>query len=120
RVLSLKGSATSGTIVFGTDQNGNERQQLFVLDGVDAVPRQITHAPDAIHEPGALSTDGGYVLMRSNARDESTFDIVGVPTAGGEPEMWLENGGQVSAVDLSDDGQRALVIRLNGNVNGDL
>jgi dipeptidyl aminopeptidase/acylaminoacyl peptidase len=34
--------------------------------------------------------------------------------------MWLQDGGQVSPVDVSDDGLRALVIRLNGNMDGDL
>lgn len=120
RVLSLKGAPGTGTIVFGMDQNGDERQQVYVLDDVDAEPRRMTHDDESIHEPGTVSKQGDYVLMRSNARDEATFDIVGIPTAGGEPEMWLENGGQVTPVDLSEDGQRALVIRLNGNLDADV
>lgn len=119
RVLSLKGSAASGKILFGMDQNGDERQQLYVLDDVDASARRITHAEASIHEPGTLSPKGDYVLMRSNARDEATFDIVGMPL-GGEPEMWLEGGGQVTAVDMSKDGERALVVRQNGNLDADL
>lgn len=120
RVLTLKAAAGTGTIVFGMDQSGNERQQVYVLEDADATPHRITHADDSIHEPGTVSSQGDYVLLRSNARDEATFDIVGIPTSGGEPEMWLQDGGQVTPVDLSDDGQRALVIRLNGNLDGDV
>lgn len=119
RVLTLKGTP-GGTVVFGMDKSGDERQQVFVMDDPGSEPRRITHAAESIHEPGAVSKRGDYVLMRSNARNEATFDIVGIPAAGGEPEIWLADGGQVSPLDISDDGQRALVVRLNTNLDGDL
>jgi dipeptidyl aminopeptidase/acylaminoacyl peptidase len=119
RVLSLKGSARSGRILFGMDEGGNERQQLLTFD-VSGDVRRLTDALSSIHEPGALSKAGDYVLFRSNARDEKTFDIVGMSLDGGEQEMWLEDGGQVMPVDLHADGERALVVRLNGNLDSDL
>lgn len=119
RVLTLKGSAASGRMLFGMDQGGNERQQLWTF-GADGEPVRLTNADASIHEPGCLSKTGDYVLFRSNARDESTFDIAGMSLEGGAQEMWLENGGQVTPVDMHADGDRALVVRLNGNLDADL
>lgn len=119
RVLTLKGSAKSGRILFGMDEGGNERQQLLTFDDSGSVI-QLTEARASIHEPGCLSKAGDYVLFRSNARDESTFDVLGMSLDGGQQEMWLENGGQVSPVDLHPEGDRALVVRLNGNLDSDL
>lgn len=120
RILTLKGSASSGRIVFGKDQDGNERQQVWTFASTDADPVQLTHAEDSIHEPGTLSKAGDYVVFRSNARDATTFDIVGMSLDGGDQEMWLEGGGQVTPVALAADGQRLLVVRVNGNMDTDL
>jgi dipeptidyl aminopeptidase/acylaminoacyl peptidase len=119
RVLTLKGSSRSGRVLFGMDVGGNERQQLWTMHP-GGEPLRLTHADSSIHEPGAMSKAGDYVLYRSNARDESTFDIVGVSLEGGEPEIWLKDGGQVSPTDINPGGERALVISLNGNMDADV
>lgn len=120
RVQTLKASSASGRILFGMDHGGNERQQLWVIDSGVSEPRRLTHVDMAIHEPGALSKSGDYVLYRSNARDEGTFDIAGMSLDGGEPEIWLQEGGQVLPVAVHSDGERALVVQLKGNMDGDL
>ena len=120
RILSLKGSSASGRILFGMDVGGNERQQLWTIASPGQEPARLTHADAAIHEPGCLNDAGDYVLYRSNARDEATFDVLGVRLDGGAPEMWMEAGGQVMPADISADGTQALVVRLNGNLDGDV
>jgi dipeptidyl aminopeptidase/acylaminoacyl peptidase len=120
RLQSLLGSTASGRILFGKDRDGNERQQLWTIDAVGEEPRRLTHADASIHEPGPLTADGSAVLYRTNARDETTFDIASVALDGGEPETWLENGGQVTPVAVDKEGERALVIRTNGNLDADL
>jgi dipeptidyl aminopeptidase/acylaminoacyl peptidase len=119
RVLSLIGSL-SGTIAFGMDNGGDERQQVWRLSTDSDVPSQVTHRPDAMHEPGALSRDGSLVLLKSNARNESTFDIVALDLTTGDSEIWLEDAGTAAPVGLSQDKRRALVIRANTNLDADL
>lgn len=92
RILSMIGSP-SGTVVFGMDQGGDERQQVWQIESGNPNPRQLTHRTNAIHEAGVLSHAGDFVLMKSNARDESTFDIVGLDLQSGSEEMWLEGAG---------------------------
>lgn len=120
RLLTLKASPASGRVIFGIDAGGNERQQIYTFPSIHDAPVRLTHNNDAIHDPGSVTRDGSYLLYRSNARDESTFDVLGIPTAGGEPDMWLQDGGQVSPVAVSADGERAIIQRLNGNLDGDL
>ena len=117
-LISLLGTSASGRIVFGMDSGGNERQQLYVLDSAKDQPFRVTHSDSAFYEPGALSDSGDAVIFRTNERDEGTFDIKVLDIDTGKSDMWLENGGQVTAVDLL--GNRALVIRNNGNMDSDL
>ncbi len=120
RMISLRGSKQGGRIVFGMDKDGDEKQQLWVIDAIGAEPRRITHADGAMHEPGPLSPAGDLILFRSNAREFAVFDVVAMGTDGSETEIWLEAGGQVSPVALHPNGTSALVIRLNGNMDADL
>jgi len=119
RVQTLLGNA-SGAIVFGMDTGGNERQQLWYLTSTDAEPHPIAPRADRIHEPGFLSRDGEYVLFRSNARDEATFDIIGATLSSGEGDVWLEGAGQAMPVDLTRDRTRALIIRAVTNLDAEL
>ena len=119
RVQTLLGCA-SGAVVFGADIGGNERQQLSYLSTVDAEPRLIAPRPDRIHEPGCLSPDGAYLMFRSNARDEATFDILGSDLPSGETHVWLESAGQAMPVDLTRDRSRALVVRVVTNLDSEL
>ncbi len=119
RLLSLL-SGGSGAIVFGMDHGGDERQQVWSMTSAGAEPRQVTDRLDAMHEPGAISADGQTVLVKSNARDESTFDIVEIDLETGAIEMWLEAAGTATPVAMSGDGRRVLVIRGNTNLDADV
>lgn len=120
RLLSLSTSPASGRVVYGIDSGGNERQQIFTIPSSGAEPVRLTLNDNAIHEPGPMTSDGSYILYRSNSRDESTFDVLGIPTAGGPEETWLQDGGQVQPVAISADGSYSIVARINGNLDGDL
>lgn len=119
RVLSLLGSL-GGAVIFGMDTGGDERQQIWRLSTDSDSSLQITNRPDAMHEPGALSSDGSLVLIKSNARDEATFDIVALDLVSGTGDIWFQDAGTAAPLALSADKQRALVIRANTNLDADL
>lgn len=119
RVQTLLG-CPAGAIVFGMDEGGNERQQLWHLAHPGRQSTLLTYRPDRIHEPGVLSLDGQYLLYRSNARDEATFDILGRNVASGAEDIWLPDAGQAMPVDLTGDGSRALVISIVSNLDAEL
>jgi dipeptidyl aminopeptidase/acylaminoacyl peptidase len=67
-----------------------------------------------------VAASGQFTLVKSNARDESTFDIVAIDLASGEIDPWLESAGTAFPVALTDDGTRALIVRTNANLDADL
>ncbi len=121
RVLSLIARG-NGAIVFGDDTGGNERQQISYLAPGSDQPKRLTRQPDSIHEPGALSPDGKLVAYRTNARDEALFDVMVVDATGGKPapRLVMEGEGQLMPIDVSPDGARLLVRRMNTNLDCDL
>jgi dipeptidyl aminopeptidase/acylaminoacyl peptidase len=119
RFLSLV-VAADGTIVFGMDTGGDERQQIWKIDPATAQPVRITHQPESRFEPSAVSADGALVLATSNARDNGMFDIVGIDLVSGETEMWIQESGTATATALSKDGSSALIKQLNTNLDASL
>ncbi len=64
--------------------------------------------------------DGEYVLYRSNARDEATFDILGTNGDDSTAETWIEAAGQAVPVAISSNGDQALVVKTNTNLDADV
>lgn len=119
RVQTLLTSSATGQIVFGMDDGGNERQQIWTL-GVGKDARRLTADGSAIHEPGAVSPNGRHVFFRSNARTDNTFDVERIDLQTGEREILIQNAGQPSAFDADADGGRTLIVSLNGNLDADV
>jgi len=119
RVLTMLASSTTGQIVFGMDEGGNENQQLWRVQPGDD-PHRLTPQSSARHEPDALSKDGRYVYFRSNARDIGAYDVERLDLTTGVREILLEAPGQPFGFEPSADGTRLLMTRLNGNLDGDL
>lgn len=96
----LSYSPTRPELVFGMDEGGNERMQLFRLDQTGKVI-SLTETPDAKHRWGGWSHDGEWFAFTSNRREESVFDVyVQQRTEHGdganlvfEGEGWLTVGG---------------------------
>lgn len=119
RLQSLLAGA-SGAVVFGMDTGGDERQQVWTIPRSGDEPRVVTSRPEAIHEPGVVSSDGRFTLVKSNSRDESTFDVVELDLGNGEITPWIEAAGTATPVALTSDGAMALVILANTNLDADL
>jgi dipeptidyl aminopeptidase/acylaminoacyl peptidase len=119
RVLTL-GAARNGTIVFGMDTGGDEKQQVWHLPPSASTPENVTRRPAAMHEPGPITPDGRTVMVKSNARDESTFDIVALDLSTGDIDILIEAAGTAVPVALSNNGNLLLVIRTNVNLDADV
>ena len=119
RILSLSG-IRSGTIVFGMDTGGDERQQVWRLAPGDTEPVNLTNRPESMHEPGPITPDGQTVIVKSNARDEATFDIVAIDLATGKVRCLIESAGTAAPVAVNSDGSQVLVIQTNANLDADV
>jgi len=111
-------SPRENRLLFGMDAGGNERSQLFLLEG--GMVRDLTSAPDAIHYPGGFSPDGRRIAYTATRRNGTDFDVFVQELPEGDPEMVWEVSGYHTVADWAPDGSALIVSRHNSNVNNDL
>ncbi len=74
RVTFATWSPERPELIFGMDEGGNERAQLFRLEAETGAIENLTAMPDAKHRWGGFSHDGEFAFA-SNRREESVFDV---------------------------------------------
>jgi len=112
-------SPTRPELVFGMDEGGNERTQLFRLD-LDGQITPLTDRPGAKHRWGGWSTDGDHFAFASNRRDESVFDVYVQERDAGEAERLFEGDGWFSVGPWSPDDDALVVHEAHSNFDHDL
>jgi len=108
-------------LVFGMDEGGNERAQLYRLDA-DGRVHELTEMPDAKHRWGGWSPDGERFAFASNRRDEAVFDIYvqDRDATGDEAELVWEGDGWLSVGGFSPDGKHLLVSEAHSSFDQDI
>ena len=112
-------SPARSELIFGKDEGGDERMQLFRLDE-DGHVVALTDQPDAKHRWGGWSHDGERFAFASNRRDEEVFDIYVQGRDDDEAELLYEGDGWLSVGGWSPDDERLLVSEAHSNVDQDL
>jgi dipeptidyl aminopeptidase/acylaminoacyl peptidase len=106
-------------LIFGKDEGGNERIQLFRLDE-DGVVTALTDRPGAKHRWGGWSHDGERFAFASNRRDESVFDIYVQDRDSTEAELVYEGDGWLSVGGWSPGDDKLLVSEAHSNFDQDV
>jgi len=108
-------------LVFGMDEGGNERAQLYRLDA-DGRVHELTGMPDAKHRWGGWSPDGERFAFASNRRDEAVFDIYvqDRDATGDDAELVWEGDGWLSVGGFSPDGKHLLVSEAHSSFDQDI
>lgn len=112
-------------IVFGMDNGGNEREQLFLLS--DGQVSDLAVDPGVIHTFGAISPDDRLLAFSENRRNPAFFDVyvrdlpptVSDSDRTGERCVYLQDGSNFVA-DWSPDGTRLLLNRQTGSLDSEL
>jgi dipeptidyl aminopeptidase/acylaminoacyl peptidase len=122
RVTFASWSPTRPELVFGMDQGGNEREQLYRLDATDGTIRNLTERPDAKHWWGGWSNDGDRFAFTSNRRDESVFDVYvqDRDAVGTAAELVSEGDGWLTLGGWSPDDTRLTVTESYSNFDQDV
>ncbi|WP_440770678.1 S9 family peptidase [Natronorubrum sp. DTA28] len=109
-------------LIFGMDEGGNERAQLFKLDAETGEIVNLTAKPDAKHRWGGWSHDGERFAFASNRRDESVFDLYVQQRdeSGDDATLVYEGDGWLSLSGWSPDDSRLLVSQAYSNFDQDL
>lgn len=120
RVTFVTWSPVRPELVFGMDQAGNERQQLFRLDA-EGTTTSLTDHPDAKHLWGGWAHSGEQFAFTSNRRDPSVFDIYTQDRHGSsEAIRHHEGSGRLSIAGWSPADDRLLVHEAHSNVDHDI
>ena len=111
RVAYGQYSPTEAKIVYGQDEGGNEKMQIWLL-AADGQQRQLTHAADTIHHFGAWSHDGRQIAISHNERNGRDFDIAIINIANGRRREVYRGESLMLPTDWSPD-HRYLVLQQN-------
>ena len=121
RVTFVAASPERPTSVFGMDEGGNERGQLYRLDA-DGSIAALTDRPSAKHRWGAWSNAGDRIAYTANRRDESVFDVYvqGIDETAEDARLLVEADGWLTAGDWSPDDSRVVVTEAHSNYDQDV
>jgi dipeptidyl aminopeptidase/acylaminoacyl peptidase len=113
RVLFATPSSRPGRLVFGADVGGDERLQLYLVDGLGQSYRPLTDSPTTIHTFGGWHPDGTTIVFSSNERDPRYFDVYTLDVESGARRLLFQGDGSYYAGACSPDGRSALVVRAD-------
>ncbi|QIO22279.1 S9 family peptidase [Haloarcula sp. JP-L23] len=114
-------SPTREELVFGMDEGGNERAQLYRLDD-DGRVTELTAMPDAKHRWGGWRPDGEAFAFASNRRDEAVFDVYvqDRDATGDDAELVYEGDGWFTVSGWSPDGQHLAISEAHSSFDQDV
>ncbi|WP_243292225.1 S9 family peptidase [Bacillus sp. FJAT-47783] len=75
RIMSVHHSPKGDKTVVGMDDNGNEKQQLFLFKQSSGEIEPLVQAPDCFHHFGGWSPNGKFITFSSNRRNPGFFDV---------------------------------------------
>src|SRR6188768_679241 len=113
RVMLAVPSSKPGRLVFGADVGGNERMQLYLVDGLGQTPRLLTESPTTIHVWGGWHPDGTTIVFSSNERDPHFFDVFTLDVESGARRLLFQGDGSYYVGSFSPDGRSVLVQRAD-------
>ncbi len=108
KVAFLRRAPADDRLLYGIDAGGDERQQLWLLDGGER--RALTAAPEVIHGAGAWSKDGTRFSLTANDRDPAHYDILLQDIATGARQRVHEGRHEVTAGPFHADGRRMIAV----------
>jgi dipeptidyl aminopeptidase/acylaminoacyl peptidase len=122
RVTFVSFSPERPEFVFGMDEGGDERGQLFRYNLPTGEVTPLTATPEAKHRWGGWSHDGDRFAFTANRRDESVFDVYlqGRDETGAAAELLFEGDGWLTLGGWSPDDSRVIVSEAYSNFDQDV
>lgn len=105
-------------IVFGMDNGGNERQQIYCLRDGDVTAIAVN--PAVMHTVGSISPDDRQIAFVDNRRNPAYFDVYTANLDGTNERCVYEQDGSNFVADWSPDGRSLLIMRRTGSLDAEL
>lgn len=122
RVTSASWSPERPELIFGMDEGGNERAQLFRLEPATGDITPLTRRPEAKHRWGGWSHDGDQFAFTSNRRSDPVFDVYvqGRTETENDATLVHEGDGWLTVAGFSPDDDALLVVEAASSFDQDL
>lgn len=122
RVTFASWSPERDELIFGMDEGGDERAQLFRLDGGGETITNLTDVPDAKHRWGGWDGSGDRFAFTSNRRDNAVFDVYvqDRDATGDDAELVHEGDGWLTVEGWSPEDDRLIVAEAHSSFDQDL
>lgn len=112
RVLNLSSNTNLNMILFTMDFGGDEQEQIYQITKENKINNLTNN--NARNYLGGITSDG-ILVMSSNKRDASNFDIVTINTNTGEETIVIENNDNYNMpTALSSDGKYLVYNKMKG------
>ena len=108
KVSLLRRAPGDDRLIYAIDAGGDERHQLWLLDG--GVARALTDDPAVIHGMGAWSPDGSQVSLTANDRDPAHFDVLTLDVATGARARLMEGRHEATVGAWGPDGRMVAIL----------
>jgi len=117
-------SPTREELVYGMDEGGNEKTQLFRLSADGSEDVALTDDPESIHQWGGWSHDGEQFAFTANRRVEADFDayVQRRDETGEDAELVFDGRGMdwLGVAGWSPDDDRLVLHEMHSNRDHDL
>lgn len=120
RVMGVSSSPTKDLLAVSLDTGGNERAQIYLMDGEGLHIQDITADPDHIYQFGGWSHDGQILCYASNRRDGTHFDVYLYELASGTHRLVHQSDATNYAHGFTPDDQAIVVSRHYAALSNDL
>jgi len=107
-------------LVYGRDEGGNERTQLFRVGASGEDEVTLTDEPDAKHRWGGWSHDGDRFAFASNRRDRRVFDVYAQGRDEDDAALVCETDGWFSVVGWTPDDETLVAREARSNFDHDV
>ncbi|HLR67783.1 MAG TPA: S9 family peptidase [Virgibacillus sp.] len=120
RVLSVHHSNSGDQTIVGMDKDGNEKQQLYLLEQNGEEAKGLIVSEEHFHQFGGWSPNDQKIAYTSNRRNPGYFDIYVYDFSTKKESLLYEVNGQCTPVCWTKDGKQIILIMAETNIDRSL
>ena len=117
RIMHVYVSPNGAQLIAGSDHNGNEKEQFYLLDADGENVEELVVSPEHFHHFGGWSPDGNQIAFSSNRRNPGFFDVYTVDVLTKETKIVYEYDGNCQPVTWLKDGKHLVLTIQETNLD---
>ena len=120
RALSVNHSPSGEKTIIGSDINGNEKQQFYLISEQGAMVEELVISKEHFHHFGGWSPDETKIAFSSNRRHPGYFDVYIMDIATKKEEVVYPYDGNCNPICWTKDGKGLILSIADTNIDNSL